>query len=202
MAKTGKYRTLGEEPIPLIYLPRLPSRRTLVVRTSGDPKSLLDTIRREIQTVDPSIAAADLETMQQYMTFPLFPARTAGLLLGTSGILALVTSIGLFGVISYIVSQRTHEIGVRMALGARRGDILRLVFGHGVVVMSIGLAVGLTAAFGVTRFLSSILYGIRPNDPITLLSVSLGLTLVALLACYFPAQRAMRVAPMVALRYE
>ena len=203
VAKTGKYRTLGEEPISLIYLPRLPGRRTLVVRTSGDPRSLLDTIRREIHTVDPNIAATDLETIQQYMTFPLFPARTTGLLLGTSGILALVlTCIGLFGVISYIVSQRTHEIGVRMALGARRGDILRLVFGHGFVVMSIGLAAGLTAAFGVTRFLSSILYGIRPNDPITLLSVSLGLTLVALLACYFPAQRAMRVDPMVALRYE
>ena len=203
VVKTGKYRTLGEEPIPLVYLPRLPSRRTLVVRTSGDPTALLDAIRREIQTVDPNIAATDLETMQQYMTLPLFPARTTGLLLGASGILALVlTCIGLFGVISYIVSQRTHEIGVRMALGARRGDVLKLVFGHGLAVTSIGLAVGLAAAFGVTRFLSALLYGISPNDPVTLLSVSLGLALVALLACYLPARRAMRVDPMVALRYE
>ena len=203
VVKTGKYRTLGEEPIPLVYLPRLPSRRTLVVRTSGDPTALLDAIRREIQTVDPNIAATDLETMQQYMTLPLFPARTTGLLLGASGILALLlTCIGLFGVISYIVSQRTHEIGVRMALGARRGDVLKLVFGYGFAVTSIGLAVGLAAAFGVTRFLSSLLYGIRPNDPVTLLSVSLGLALVALLACYLPARRAMRVDPMVALRYE
>ncbi len=203
VVKTGKYRTLGEEPIPLVYLPRLPSRRTLVVRTSGDPTALLDTIRREIQTVDPNIAATDLETMQQYMTLPLFPARTTGLLLGASGILALLlTCIGLFGVISYIVSQRTHEIGVRMALGARRADVLKLVFGHGFAVTSIGLAVGLAAAFGVTRFLSSLLYGIRPNDPVTLLGVSLGLALVALLACYLPARRAMRVDPMVALRYE
>src|SRR6266480_716405 len=201
--KTGKYRTLGEEPIPLVYLPRLPSRRTLVVHTSGDPTALLDTIRREIQTVDPNIAATDLETMQQYMTLPLFPARTTGLLLGASGILALLlTCIGLFGVISYIVSQRTYEIGVRMALGARRADVLKLVFGHGFAVTSIGLAVGLAAASGLTRFLSSLLYGIRPNDPVTLLGVSLGLVLVALLACYLPARRAMRVDPMVALRYE
>ena len=203
VVKTGKYRTLGEEPIPLVYLPRLPSRRTLVVHTSGDPTALLDTIRREIQTVDPNIAATDLETMQQYMTLPLFPARTTGLLLGASGILALLlTCIGLFGVISYIVSQRTHEIGVRMALGARRADVLKLVFGHGFAVTSIGLAIGLAASFGVTRFLSSLLYGIRPNDPVTLLGVSLGLALVALLACYLPARRAMRVDPMVALRYE
>ena len=114
----------------------------------------------------------------------------------------MLTCIGLFGVISYIVSQRTHEIGVRMALGARRGDVLKLVFGHGLAVTSIGLAVGLAAAFGVTRFLSALLYGISPNDPVTLLSVSLGLALVALLACYLPARRAMRVDPMVALRYE
>jgi putative ABC transport system permease protein len=149
------------------------------------------------------MAATDLETTQQYMALPLFPARTTGLLLGASGFVALVlTWIGLFGVISYIVSQRTHEIGVRVALGARRKDVLRLVVGHGFVVTSIGLVVGLGAAFAATRLLSSLLYGIGPNDPVTLLTVSLGLTLVALLACYIPARRAMRVDPMVALRYE
>jgi predicted permease len=203
VVKTGKYRTLGEEPIPLVYLPRLPGQRTLVVRTSGDPSFLLDSIRREIQAVDANIAATDLETIEQYMALPLFPARTIGLLLGTSGILALVlTCIGLFGVISYMVSQRTHEIGVRMALGASQHEVLKLVVGHGLTVASIGLALGLAATFGLTRFLSSLLYGIQPSDPATLLGVSVGLIFIAALACYIPARRAMSVDPMVALRYE
>jgi predicted permease len=203
VVKTGKYRTLGEEPIPLVYLPRLPGRRTLVVRTSGDPRFLLDTIRREIQAVDASIAATDLETIEQYMALPLFPSRTIGLLLGASGILALVlTSIGLFGVISYMVSQRTHEIGVRMALGASQHEVLKLAVGHGLTMASIGLALGLAATFGLTRFLSSLLYGIQPSDPATLLGVSVGLIFIASLACYLPARRALSVDPIVALRYE
>jgi predicted permease len=203
VVKTGKYRTLGEEPIPLIYLPRLPGRRTLVVRTSGDPRFLLESIRREIQAVDAGIAATDLETIEQYMALPLFPARTIGLLLGVSGILALVlTSIGLCGVISYMVSQRTHEIGVRMALGARQHEVLKLVVGHGLTMASIGLALGLAATFGLSRFLSSLLYGIQPSDPATLLGVSVGLIFIASLACYLPARRALSVDPIVALRYE
>jgi putative ABC transport system permease protein len=203
VVKTGKYRTLGEEPIPVVYLPQLPGPRTLVVSTSGDPRLLLDTIRREIQAVDANIAATDLETIEQYMALPLFPARTIGLLLGASGILALVlTCVGLFGVISYMVSQRTHEIGVRMALGASQHQVLRLVVGHGLTMASIGLALGLAATFGLTRFLSSLLYGIQPSDPATLVGVSVGLIFIASLACYIPARRAMSVDPIVALRYE
>ncbi|HXC87728.1 MAG TPA: ABC transporter permease [Candidatus Cybelea sp.] len=203
VVKTGKYRTLGEEPIPLVYLPRLPGRRTLVVRTSGDPRFLLDPIRREIQAVDAGIAATDLETIEQYMALPLFPARTIGLLLGVSGILALMlTSIGLCGVISYIVSQRTHEIGLRMALGASQQEVLKLVVGHGLTMASIGLALGLAATLGLTRFLSSLLYGIQPGDPATLLGVSVGLIFIASLACYLPARRALSIDPIVALRYE
>jgi len=200
---TGKYRTIGEAPAPVAYLPQLQARRTLVVRTSGDPAALLGSIRREIHSVDPNIAPTDLETMQQYMTLPLFPARTTGILLGISGFLALaLTSIGLFGVISYIVSQRTHEIGVRMALGAERGDILKLVVRHGLLLTGIGLLIGVGAAVGAAQLLSSLLYGIAPTDPPTFIGVALLLCVVVLLACYIPARRAMRVDPMVALRYE
>ena len=203
VAPTGKYRTLGEDPIPVAYLPQLRARRTLVARTSGDPATLLESIRREIYAVDPKIAATDLETMQQYMSLPLFPARTTGLLLGVSGGMALVlTTIGLFGVISYIVSQRTHEIGVRVALGAQRCDILNLVVRHGLVLAAIGLVIGLGTAFGTARLLSSLLYGIAPTDPLTFLSVAILLCAVIALACYIPARRAMRIEPVVALRYE
>jgi predicted permease len=200
---TGKYRTIGEAPVPAAYLPQLRARRTLVVRTSSDPATLLDSIRREIHSVDPSIAPTNLETMQQYMSLPLFPARTTGLLLGVSGFLALtLTSIGLFGVISYLVSQRTHEIGVRMALGARGGDILKLVFRHGILLTGIGLVVGLGMAVGAAQVVSSLLYGIAPTDPATFIAVTVVLCVVTVLACYLPARRAMRVDPIVALRYE
>ena len=200
---TGKYRTLGEDPVPVAYLPQLRARRTLVVRTSGDPATLLDSIRREIHSVDPNIAATYLETMQQYMSLPLFPARTTGLLLGVSGFLALVlTTIGLFGVISYIVSQRAHEIGVRMALGAQRRDILNLVVSHGLFLTVMGLVVGLGLAFGTVQLLSSLLYGIAPTDRATFMGVTALLCAVTVLACYLPARRAMRVDPIVALRYE
>ena len=141
--------------------------------------------------------------MQQYMSLPLFPARTTGLLLGVSGFLALaLTSIGLFGVISYIVSQRTHEIGVRMALGAQRSDVLRLVVRHGILLTAMGLVIGLGMAFGAAQLLSSLLYGIRPTDPATFVGVALLLCAVVLLACYIPARRAISVDPLVALRYE
>ena len=200
---TGKYRTLGEEPLAVLYLPQLRARRTLVARTSGDPAAALESIRHEIYAVDPKIAATDLETMQQYMSLPLFPARTTGLLLGVSGGMALaLTVIGLFGVISYIVFQRTHEIGVRVALGAQRRDILNLVIRHGLVLTVIGLIIGLGMAFGAARLLSSLLYGIAPTDPTTFIGVAVLVCLVTVVACYLPARRAMRVDPVVALRYE
>ena len=164
---------------------------------------MLAMVRREIHAVDPNVAATDLETMRQYMDLPLFPARTTGLLLGVCGLLALVlTSIGLFGVISYLVSLRTHEIGVRIALGARRSDVLKLVAKHGLVLTGLGLAIGLAAAYGATRFLSSLLYGIRPTDPATFIDVTFVLCVVVFLASFFPARRAMRVDPLAALRYE
>ena len=203
LVKTGKYRTLGEEPIPVVFRGTLPPQRTLVVRTSGDARPMLEAIRREVPVVDPAMVATDLQTIEEYMALPLFPARTTGLLLGASGILAMgLTAIGLFGVITYIVSQRTHEIGVRMALGARRTDVMKLVMLQGLYVTMIGVGIGLAAALAAARLLSPLLYGIGANDPATLAGVAVGLTGVAMLACYLPARRAIHVDPAVALRYE
>ncbi len=203
IVKAGKYRTLGEEPIPVVFRGTLPPARTLVIRTSGDARPAIEAMRREVQVVDPLMVATDSQTIEEYMAFPLFPARTTGLLLGASGILAMgLTAIGLFGVIAYVVSQRTHEIGVRMALGARQTDVMKLVMRQGLYVTLIGLGIGLAAACAAARLLSPLLYGIGANDPATLAGVAIGLTAVAMLACYLPARRAMQVDPAVALRYE
>ena len=149
------------------------------------------------------MAATDVQTIEQYMALPLFPARTVGWLLGVSGILAvLMTAIGLFGVIAYMVSQRTHEIGVRMALGARQSDVMKMVMGQGLRLTAIGLGIGFVAAFGASRLLSPLLYGIGANDPVTMTAVAMGLAAIALTACYLPARKAMSVDPSVALRYE
>ena len=149
------------------------------------------------------MAATQVQTIESYMTLPLFPARSTGWLLGVSGVLAVVmTTIGLFGVIAYVVSQRTHEIGVRMALGARRSDVLRMVMSQGVRLTAIGLAIGLCAAFCAARLLAPLLYGIGANDPATMTAVAVGLAVIALSACYLPARKAMRVDPSEALRYE
>jgi predicted permease len=203
VVKAGKYRTLGEGPVAVVFRGALPPARTMVIRTSGDARPLLEEVRREVQAADAMMAATGLQTIEEYMALPLFPARTMGVLLGASGILAVVlTAIGLFGVIAYVVSQRTHEIGVRMALGARQTDVLKLVMRQGLYVTSIGLFIGLAAACVAARLLTSLLYGIGANDPATLLGVAVGVTAVAMFACYIPARRAMRVDPAVVLRYE
>jgi hypothetical protein len=158
---------------------------------------------REVQALDPNIVPFDLETTKEYMALPLFPAHTTGLLLGVFGALALVLAIGgLYGVMSYAVSQRTHEMGVRMALGAGREDIVRLVVGQGMLLTLLGIGIGLAGAFGATRALASLLYGISSTDHATFAAVSLILVGVALAASYIPARRATKVDPMVALRYE
>jgi putative ABC transport system permease protein len=137
------------------------------------------------------------------MTLPLFPARVTGILLGTFGLLALLLAMGgLYGVISYTTSQRTREIGLRVALGAQANHIARLVLRYGLGIAGLGVAIGLGAAFGVTRVLSSLLCGIRADDPATFVVVSVALIGVTLLACYLPARRAMKADPAVALRYE
>lgn len=206
VVKTGKYRTLGEDPRPFMYHPfgqNYVPRMHLIARTAGDSASALDGMRRAVRELDPHLALYDVATLRQLMLLPLFPAHAAGLLLGVLGSIALLLATGgLYGVMSYLVAQRTREVGIRMALGARAGDVVRLVVGNGMRLALVGVAIGLAGAFAVTRLLSSLLYGIRPTDFATFAAVALALTSVACLASYVPARRATKVDPMVALRHE
>lgn len=206
VAADGKYNSLGEEPQPLVYRPMLrdyDSTVTLVARTTTNPQSSIAAIRREINNLDPGLPLYDVKTLTEHMNIPLFPARMAALVLGSFGLLALVlAAIGLYGVMAYSVSQRTHEIGIRMALGAQTSDVLKLVVGQGMMLTLIGVGFGLASAFALTRLLSSLLYGVDATDPATFVLISLLLATVSLIACYIPARKATKVDPMVALRYE
>jgi putative ABC transport system permease protein len=206
VAKDVKYRTLGEEAQPHMYLPFLqhydPSM-ALLVKTAGDPAAMIGTVQREVQKQDAEVQGFFARTLIQHMAFSLMPARLAAALLAVFGLLALLlATVGIYGTISYAVSQRTHEIGLRMALGAQRSDILKLILGHGLAMTLIGIAVGVGASFALARLLSSLLFGVSPTDPLTIAGVALLLSAVGLLACYIPARRATRIDPMVALRYE
>jgi ABC-type antimicrobial peptide transport system permease subunit len=160
-------------------------------------------MRRAVQALDPNLAFYDVETMAQVMLFPLFPAHAAGLTLGAFGGLGLLlATMGLYGVMSYLVAQRTREVGIRIALGAHRLDVFKLVVGNGMRLTIAGVVIGLAGALAATRLLASLLYGIRPTDFATFAGVSLLLASVAFLASYIPARRATRVDPLVALRHE
>ena len=206
VAANGKYRNLQEESQPYMFRPfsqLYEPSAVLLVQTAGDPKPMLATVEREIHKVDSNLPVVDAETLAQYMSIPLFVPRVTGTLLGVFGLLALLlAAVGLSGVVAYFVSLRTREIGVHLALGAERGDVLKLVVKQGMRLSLVGVIIGLAVAFGVSRVLSILLYGIRPTDPITYVSVAFTLTGVTLLASYLPARRATRVDPMVALRHE
>jgi predicted permease len=204
VVKTGRYRSLAEDPQPFMYQPlNAPSRAYLVVRCKSDEQAALGEIRRVLESLDPNVVPIEMESMTQYMALPLFAAHTTGLLLAVFGAVALLlATIGLSGVVSYSVSQRTTEIGVRMALGADRGNVLNLILRQGMELTALGIALGLAVSFAATRVLSGLLYGIKPADPLTFISVSLFLAIVALLSCYLPARRAATIDPMKALRAE
>jgi putative ABC transport system permease protein len=206
VVKTGKYRSLDERAEPFLYHPfmqQFDSHATLVVRTGGDPNVMLPAIRRAIMDIDSSAPIVAAQTMREYMSVPLFPAHFTGILLGVFAALALMLAmVGLYGVIAYSVAERTHEIGIRLALGAERLDVLRLVVGQGLRLSVVGVGVGLAAALGLMRLIASLLYGVSFADPVTFVLAPFLLLLVSVSACYLPARRAMRVDPLRALRYE
>jgi len=176
---------------------------TFLVRTKGDPAAVVPALRREVASVDKDIPLYNLRTMEQVLSDSLSRRRFQMVLVAAfAGVGLLLAAVGIYGVISYTVAQRSHEIGVRMALGARTGNILRLVVGQGLWLALAGVGLGLVGAFALTRVLTSLLYGVTATDPLTFACVSLGLLGVALLACLLPARRATKVDPMIALRYE
>jgi predicted permease len=174
-----------------------------LVRTGPAPLSAMDSIAHAVAGVNNQVVVYGTETMDDVIAGSLAAKRFAMVLLGVFAALAMVlSSIGIYGVISYVVGQRTHEIGIRMALGAERRDVLQLVLGDAGRMVMLGVGIGLAAVLGLTRMMASMLFGVSPTDPITLTGVALLLSGVSLLACYIPARRATRVDPNIALRYE
>ena len=206
VAQDGKYAGLTEDPRSFVYRPVWQSysgSSNLIVRSRTDSERLLSTLRGEIAALDPQLPISSAKTMVDHLNFPMLPARLAAILLGSFGLLALVlAAIGLYGVMSYTVSKRTREIGIRMALGAESRDVMSMVLRQGMALAAAGVAIGLLAAFALTRALTSLLYGVSATDAATFTVVALLLTGVALVACFVPARRATRVDPMVALRHE
>jgi putative ABC transport system permease protein len=205
----GNVRNIGLEsdPNPMAYAATAYAATwnpmNLVIRTAGEPTAQVPALRSTLATIDPNVPLYEIRPVDELLSDTLGSRRFTMFLLGSFAAAALLLAcVGLFSVMAYLVSQRTHEIGVRLALGARPGDVFRLVIGRGMALAAVGSSVGLAGTWAFGRVLGSLLYQITPSDPITLVSAPVLLMLVALLACYVPARRAMRVDPMVALRYE
>jgi putative ABC transport system permease protein len=201
-----RYYGLKVEPRPEVFIPHAQNPylpMNLVVRTASDPNRLIEPVKTQVREMDPAQAVSNVRTMDTLVSRSVATDRFSMWLLGLLGSLALaLAATGLFSLLSYLVSQRTHEIGVRMALGARQRDIFRLIIGQGALLLAAGLAIGLGASFICARLLSSLLFGISATDPLTFIFTPALLSVAALLACYVPARRATKVDPLVALRSD
>jgi putative ABC transport system permease protein len=201
-----KYLGLTVDTDPAYYMPfaqSYGSRMYLAVRASGDAARMAEALRRDIQSIDPGVTLAQISTMEQALALSVSQPRFDTMLLALfAGIALLLAAVGIYGLIAYSVAQRTHEIGVRMALGAAQSDVVRMVVGQGVSLAAIGIVIGLGGAFALTRLLKTMLFGIGTTDALTFAAAPLGVILVVLLATFLPALRATRVSPVVALRYE
>jgi putative ABC transport system permease protein len=208
VVKDGKYYSSWRKDYstPFIFLPfnqAYQSQGTLLVKDGTGTGSLAASIRREVRAMDPNLPVFHIETFQEQFREGLLMERAGAVLVGGfSGLALALAAVGLFGLISFSVSQRVHEIGIRMALGAQRYDAVRLVLGQALRLTTVGVVLGLAGAIVLTRLIGSLLYGVKPTDPFTLILATLTMVGVALLACYIPARRATKVDPMVALRYE
>jgi len=215
-----KHFGLGEETPPFVYAPfeqqpavfpggaaRAHLHKALVLRTASGPmgggQNLAVSVKQTLAEIDPNQPVTNIMTMDDVLAASLGDYRFYMELLGIfAGVAVLLAAVGIYGVMSYSVSERTHEIGIRMALGAHRVDVLGLVTKLGLKLTAIGVAIGIALAIAVTRLISTFLFGVKPTDPLTYVAVAIGLAAIALLACYIPARRAMKVDPLVALRYE
>jgi putative ABC transport system permease protein len=201
-------RTFGidSDPRPEIFIPhaqfRLP-QMTLVARTAGDPSQHVNAIRAQIRAVNRNIPITGVQTMEQLLSRSVAARRfTMALLSVFAGLALILAAVGIFGVMSYAVTERTREIGIRMALGARAGDVVKVIVRQGMRLALIGIVLGLAASFALAPLMQSLLFGVSPTDPVTFIVLAFLLAAVALAACHLPARRAAKVDPMVTLRYE
>ncbi len=204
-----KHSGLNRPTDPAVYTPFSQSDEgwkrfmTIAIRTRDEPAGLIEEVKKQIWSVDGQIPVSDVHAMNDLIAVSLAQQRFNMLLLGLFAALALIlAAVGIYGAMAYAVNQRRHEIGIRIALGARRSDVLRIVLGDGAKIALFGITSGIAGALVLTRLMASLLFEVKPTDPATFAGVAILLALVALAACYIPARRAMRVDPMVALRYE
>jgi ABC-type lipoprotein release transport system permease subunit len=206
VVEAGRYVDLHETAQPYLFLPftqNFSMECMLFVETAGDPHALVPTILKETAAVDKHLPIVNAVTFRDYMRDVLNVERSMASLLASLSILGMfLAAVGLYAAVAYLVNRRTHEIGIRMALGARRADVLRLVLARGLRLSAVGAALGLVGAIAASRLMSSFLYGVKPTDPLCYVASILVAVGVTLLASYFPARRATKVDPVVALRYE